>query len=325
MGVVGELYETRRNCRAADLIEEQQKQLGRCHAWGVGEQLKKMCLKDRRIAALVEKDLESPGMGLAEAEKKIREFAMKNGGFATEEEGERILRAQTWAVYRRTLGEPLSERLMRYGVSPERAERYLLREDERGRILADTWDMSARLGLDMTDPQILFPKGLRATHDRLAPAVAELKKREESEKIRAQFQALIDRYGHLEWSDGDICIRLPRSIAELVREGAVLHHCVGGYGDKHLSGSDVIFFVRHARRPERSWYTLDIRMTGAQPREVQLHGYKNELVHGRELHIPRRVREFCDRWEREVLLPGWKRAQRQAKQPKKQAKKENAA
>lgn len=31
-------------------------------------------------------------MGIAEAEKKIREFAMKNGGFATEEEGEQILR-----------------------------------------------------------------------------------------------------------------------------------------------------------------------------------------------------------------------------------------
>mgnify|MGYP006939717848 CR=1 FL=1 len=105
MGVVGELYEARRNCRAADLIEEQQKQLGRCPAWGVGEQLKKMCLKDRRIAALVEKDLESPGMGIAEAEKKIREFAMKNGGFATEEEGEQILR-EFYGLGEAEKGEP---------------------------------------------------------------------------------------------------------------------------------------------------------------------------------------------------------------------------
>lgn len=232
--------------------------------------------------------------------------------------------ALAWNEYRKKLGDELMEVLNKYQVTPERAAHYLLRENERGQILADTWDMSAQLGLDMTDPQILFPKGLRATHDRLAVTVAELKKREESEKSRARFQAVLDRYGHLEWSDGDICIRLPRSLAELVREGATLHHCVGGYGDKHLSGSDVIWFVRHARRPERSWYTLDIRMNAGEPREVQLHGYKNELVHGKELHIPRRVREFCDRWEREVLLPGWKRAQRQAK-TKKRAKKENAA
>lgn len=233
--------------------------------------------------------------------------------------------ALEWNEYRKTLGDELMEVLDKYQVTPERAMHYLQRTRQSGQTLADTWDMSARLGLDMTDPQILFPKGLRATHDRLAPAVAELKKQEESEKSRARFQAVLDRYGHMEWSDGEICIRLPRSLTELVREGATLHHCVGGYGDKHLSGSDVIFFVRHARRPERSWYTLDIRMNAGEPREVQLHGYKNELVHGKELRIPRRVREFCDRWEREVLLPGWKRAQRQAKQPKKQAKKENAA
>lgn len=232
--------------------------------------------------------------------------------------------ALAWNEYRKTLGDELMEVLDKYQVTPERAMHYLQRTRQSGQTLADTWDMSARLGLDMTDPQILFPKGLRATHDRLAVTVAELKKREESEKSRARFQAVLDRYGHLEWSDGEICIRLPRSLAELVREGAVLHHCVGGYGDKHSSGSDVIWFVRHARRPERSWYTLDIRMNAGEPREVQLHGYKNELVHGKELHIPRRVREFCDRWEREVLLPGWKRAQRQAK-TKKRAKKENAA
>ena len=76
MGIVGELYETRRNCRAADLIEEQQKKVKEYSTvWLVGEQLKAMCLQDRRIAALVEKDLESPGMGIAEAEQKIKAWA----------------------------------------------------------------------------------------------------------------------------------------------------------------------------------------------------------------------------------------------------------
>lgn len=233
--------------------------------------------------------------------------------------------ALEWNEYRKTLGDELMEVLDKYQVTPERAMHYLQRTRQSGQTLADTWDMSARLGLDMTDPQVLFPKELRATHDRLAVTVAELAQQEKAEKTQQQFRAILDRYGHLEWSDGEICIRLPRSFTELVREGATLHHCVGGYGDKHSSGSDVIWFVRHARRPERSWYTLDIRMNAGEPREVQLHGYKNELVHGKVLRIPRRVREFVNRWEREVLLPGWKRAQRQAEQPKKQAKKENAA
>lgn len=76
MGIVGELYETRRNCRAVDLIEEQQKKVKEYSTvWLVGEQLKAMCLQNRRIAALVEKDLESPGMGIAEAEQKIKAWA----------------------------------------------------------------------------------------------------------------------------------------------------------------------------------------------------------------------------------------------------------
>lgn len=97
MGVIGELYAARRNCpdyaaRVVEMIEEQQKQLGRCMASGVGEQLKDMCIQDRRIAALVEKDMESPGMGIVEAEKKIAAFAKKNQGFATGQEVEHILR-----------------------------------------------------------------------------------------------------------------------------------------------------------------------------------------------------------------------------------------
>lgn len=60
------------------------------------------------------------------------------------------------------------------------------------------------------------------------------------------------------------------------------------------------------RRPERSYYTLQINMTGTIPREIQLHGYGNERHgdHKQFKHtIPKKVRDFCDRWERDVLLP----------------------
>jgi hypothetical protein len=66
----------------------------------------------------------------------------------------------------------------------------------------------------------------------------------------------------------------------------------------------VIFFVRKYRRPERSFFTLDINMEGAKPNEVQLHGYKNEhIAAGKKRRIPARVRSFVDRWKSEVLMP----------------------
>ena len=71
------------------------------------------------------------------------------------------------------------------------------------------------------------------------------------------------------------------------------------------------------------------------PKRIQLHGYGNERHGEKKEHkhtIPHEVLEFCDRWEREVLLPWWKekrQAATHAAQPdkkKKRKKKEvNAA
>ena len=150
-----------------------------------------------------------------------------------------------------------------------------------------------------------YPRDLAAAHDR----EAEAQKAREKTKFAGDFMRLREKYAPLSWSDGEICIRVAATPQELTDEGAVLHHCVGGYHSKHAAETDVIFFVRHARRPERSWYTLDIRMDTDVPREVQLHGYRNEWCDRGRLRIPQRVRDFCDRWEREVLLP-WAAAQR---------------
>lgn len=154
----------------------------------------------------------------------------------------------------------------------------------------------------------LWPKHPITFHDRLVEIEQEEAERERSEKRKAaeaKFSEIKQRYADLEWSDGDLIIILPCSSQELKREGEVLRHCVGSYVNQHVSGHDTIFFVRHYRRPERPFYTLDINMLG-QPVERQLHGYGNER-HGNNKQythrIPKRVRDFCDKWKREVLLP----------------------
>ena len=157
----------------------------------------------------------------------------------------------------------------------------------------------------------LWPRNLMAAHERLNRILEERRAMADAEKnaLRDQkFLEVAQRYAVLQWSDGELCILLPRSSLELHDEGRVLRHCVGGYSDRHISGSDTIFFVRHSRRPERSYYTLDIQMNGDRPREVQLHGYGNER-HGKNKQyshrIPRKVRTFVDRWKEEVLDRWW--------------------
>lgn len=172
-------------------------------------------------------------------------------------------------------------------------------------LLFDLRDMLEDRDAEPTDYE-LWPKNLRAAHDRLA----EERKQRRATHYAADFARLAEKYAPLAWRDGDLCIRVAAAPEELTREGEVLHHCVGGYHQKHARETDVIFFVRRARRPERSYYTLDIRMDWDEPKEVQLHGYRNEWTdRGLLRSVPKDVREFCDRWEREVLAP-WAAAQR---------------
>ncbi len=172
--------------------------------------------------------------------------------------------------------------------------------------LLDARDFARRInGSQDLSQEELWPRRLRSVHDRLAEIITARENREKAEQYQRGFDRVLEQCQKMEWTDGELCIRLPRCNEELVQEGKILHHCVGGYGERHSQGKDLIFFVRRYRRPERSYYTLNISM-GLEPKEIQLHGYGNERHGDKKQYrhkIPKKVREFCNRWEREVLAP----------------------
>lgn len=47
--------------------------------------------------------------------------------------------------------------------------------------------------------------------------------------------------------------------------------------------------------------------------------YGNEFAHGKRLRIPRAVREFVDRWEREVLTPAFREVKAEERKRRKAA------
>ena len=221
----------------------------------------------------------------------------------------------------------LDLRLLYGDVTFDKVERYLAKQDLRPRevgLLLDTRNMAKRLaaGNRTLAAEELWPRSLVAAHDRLSRQLVTEKDAATAARYQAGFDKILEQYGCLQWNDGELCVVLPKCNGDLIREGKVLRHCVGGYGEQHISGSHVIFFVRHYRRPERCYYTLDINMLDI-PKEQQLHGYGNER-HGPNKQyahkIPRRVREFCDRWEREILLPWYAEQQRKEKLKNKERK-----
>ena len=176
------------------------------------------------------------------------------------------------------------------------------------RMLVDAREMAEALHpeRELTEEE-RWPRHLMAVHDRLTQQIQMGGDPKTNKELESGFLAVVEAYGCLEWNDGDLRIVLPRSNSDLVREGNILRHCVGGYGKQHCAGK-LIFFVRKYRRPDRSYYTLNIDMTSGQPKQIQLHGYGNERhgVNKEHRHkIPQKVLDFVERWKKEVLMPWW--------------------
>lgn len=192
------------------------------------------------------------------------------------------------------------------GMELENVTRYLRKQENKyglrvisgAELLLDYRKMINDISETALTAAELWPHDLKAAHDRASAAYTKMKK----DTFAKKFLQVHDKHLALEWTDGNFCIVIPQSNAELIEEGRILNHCVGTYGAAHCSG-EMIFFVRHYRRPERSYFTLNINMKGKEPSEIQLHGYGNESKGSKKWGIPREVRAFVDRWEKEVLMP----------------------
>ena len=202
----------------------------------------------------------------------------------------------------------------------EEVDRYLRRQSRKyGLRLATGMNLlfdyrvmlERQLGERTPTPDELWPRNLRAAHDRLIEPYRAMggAGAKAANEFAAGFDRILKRWGALQWTDGEFCALLPRCPADLIDEGHKLHHCVGSYARTHTEGK-IVVFIRHYRRPERSWFTLNEDLTGDRPRRIQLHGYGNEYANGKHLTIPKKVLDFCERWERKVLVPVFREVKR---------------
>lgn len=208
--------------------------------------------------------------------------------------------------------------MLESGANIAKATHYLEKQKEGWYMLRDYWNAAEMLGMDMTQDVIKWPPHLRAAHDRVTTA----KRYGNSKDLQQRFAAMTAKCSGLAWQHAGICIRPAESVEELIQEGATLKHCVGGYGEKHAAG-EIILFIRHARRPERSWYTLNVNIQ--KKTIIQNHGYRNEMLPGgKRLHIPEEVKEFVELWKAQVLDP-WKPATEKEDTHRREKKKPAAA
>ncbi len=160
-----------------------------------------------------------------------------------------------------------------YGTGCSRAESRL---NATALTYFDYLHMRQVLGYDMSNTVYLAPRDLNEAHQKMVEernkAKADLRIRE----VQAKFPLIKKCYRRLRkkfyYEEGGFLIRPARDAGEIVEEGRILHHCVGGdnYLKKHNEGVTTILFLRSVKNPEIPYITVEIETEGM--RIVQWYG-----------------------------------------------------
>lgn len=144
---------------------------------------------------------------------------------------------------------------------------------------ADYLSMRLTLGYDLNNTVYQQPRDLGAAHTRMVLETNQeemdqhLKRAEEQyPEIRRAYRGLRNKYFY---EDDSYLIRPARSAEEIVMEGRLLHHCVGGdtYLSKHNTGKTYILMLRYKTEPDIPYITVEI--DAMNPRIIQWYGNKD--------------------------------------------------
>ena len=174
------------------------------------------------------------------------------------------------------------------GCTPEQGVHYVLGHMPRCgryavpaiqiiRVWKDYLDMAERLGFDLEEKTVAMPKNLQQRHDAAADVLGQKQNQTEMKSYKFRRRKLEKQFA---FAMGDLCVLVPTCAEEIVREGKTLHHCVGGYAARHIKGETTILFIRHRRKPGRSFLTVELREKRGKIEIQQIHGYQNERYAG---------------------------------------------
>lgn len=138
--------------------------------------------------------------------------------------------------------------------------------------------------------QELMPPHLEQAHDRANAQVEYYTNRYEAELIEKKSETLKPLLMNTE----TLTMLAPRSGEEIISEGRILKHCVGGYVHRHAKGDTIILFIRHKDEPLTPYFTIEV-----DPKTLkimQCHGYKNERESNRKK--PPEIVEFEKQYQK---------------------------
>lgn len=128
----------------------------------------------------------------------------------------------------------------------------------------DYLSMRAQLGYNMSNTVYQRPRNLEDAHNRMMDEIDKEKTEKRMQEVAEKFPLIRKNYRKLRkkyfFEDENFIIRPARSAEEIVKEGRILHHCVGGdhYLKKHNEQKSIILFLRFKEEQETPYITVEI-------------------------------------------------------------------
>ena len=135
---------------------------------------------------------------------------------------------------------------------------------ETARMYLDYLEMRRKLGYDMANSVYLFPKSLGNAHAKMVEESSKDGYDKRIQEVNGRYQMIRKGYRRLRrkfcYEDQEFLIRPAKDAGEIVMEGRILHHCVGGdtYLARHDSGQSTILFLRRREEPDIPYITVEI-------------------------------------------------------------------
>lgn len=129
----------------------------------------------------------------------------------------------------------------------------------------DYLSMRQTIHNDLDNPVHLYPRSINEAHAVMVRESDEkrtkdyIKEKEtEYSGIKESFEELMEKYY---WEKGELFVRPAMSAEEIIMEGRIQHHCVGGDGylQKHNNKESIILFLRYKDTPDTPYVTIEIK------------------------------------------------------------------
>lgn len=149
------------------------------------------------------------------------------------------------------------------GMKPIRFWNWVVKNNVTFQDYKDYKNMALKLGMEWRGDYLVFPKNFQTAHDEMLQNYNAYEAEKEAEKLKRDSEGyksgMLKKLLPMEQTIGNYQFLVPHEASELIAEGKTLHHCVGTYVKRHMTGETTIIFVRDKEKSKVPLYTMEIR------------------------------------------------------------------